>query len=356
MAESAQERTEEPSARRLAEARRDGNIPRSADLTAACVLLVGMILLNTFGTDMMAGLKRVATLVLSGSLFAHPARVGPQDQIAALLAHAALTAAAPVVIGVGVVAMLATFGHVGFLITSKPLTPDFSKLNPISGLKNIVGARGFVRLAMSLAKVAFIGAIALAVIQHNLPFVLGLIELDVRPLIILAWGLIYHLGMVLALVLIFLAIFDYAFQRHQNRKELRMSKQEIKEEMKHMEVDPQVKQRRARVARQLAMQRLGQAIPGADVIVTNPTHFAVALKYDASTMAAPKVVAKGADYMALRIRQLALQHEVPIVERKALARGLYSAVEVGQQVPAEHFPAIAEILAYVYRLSGRKIA
>ena len=135
-----------------------------------------------------------------------------------------------------------------------------------------------------------------------------------------------------------------------------MTKQEVKEEMRSMEGDPMVKQRRARVARQLAMQRTAQAVPNADVIVTNPTHYAIAIKYDSDTMRAPKVIAKGADFMAMRIRQIAALHEIPIVERKPLARALFAAVDIGQEVPAEHYAAIAEILAYVYRLGERKSA
>jgi flagellar biosynthetic protein FlhB len=146
------------------------------------------------------------------------------------------------------------------------------------------------------------------------------------------------------------------FQSWKREQDLRMSKHEVKEEMKRMEGDPLVKQRRTRVARQLALQRIGQAVPKADVVVTNPTHFAVALKYDNQSMRAPKVVAKGADFMAMRIRQLAVANGVPLVERKELARALYRTVEIGQEIPPEFFNAVAEILAYVYRLSGKRSA
>ena len=158
------------------------------------------------------------------------------------------------------------------------------------------------------------------------------------------------------MVLLVLGLLDYAFQRWQHEKDLRMSKQEVKEDMKRMEGDPLVKQRRTRIARQLALQRIGQAVPKADVVVTNPTHFSVALKYDSKTMTAPKVVAKGADFLAMRIRQIALANGVPLVERKEIAQALYKSVEVGQEVPPQLYNAVAEVLAYVYRLGGRKTA
>ena len=168
--------------------------------------------------------------------------------------------------------------------------------------------------------------------------------------------LVYSLALRLALVLLVMALIDWTFQRWQHERDMRMSKQEIKEEMRRMEGDPMVKQRRGRVARQLVLQRVASAVPKADVVVTNPTHFAVALRYDAATMRAPKVVAKGADLLAARIRQLAMIHGIPMVERKALAQAIYKTVEVGQEVPSQYYGAIAEILAYVYRLSGRKSA
>jgi flagellar biosynthetic protein FlhB len=209
---------------------------------------------------------------------------------------------------------------------------------------------------MSLAKVIVIGGVAMLIITMQIPQILKIGELDLRPICLLSWGLLFSLGIKLAAVLVVLAVLDYMYQRHQHEKDMRMSKEEVKEEMKRMEGDPLVKQRRSQIARQLAMQRVSQAVPKADVVVTNPTHFAVALRYDADTMAAPKVVAKGADYMALRIRQLAMANDVPLVERKTLARGLYQAVEVGQEVPPQYFSAVAEILAYVYRLSGTRVA
>jgi len=189
-----------------------------------------------------------------------------------------------------------------------------------------------------------------------MPAILSLPQLEVAPLFIVASEMIYDLALKLASLLLVLAVLDFAYQKWQHLRDLRMTKEEVKEELKRMEGDPLIKQRRSRVARQLAMQRVGQAVPKADVVVTNPTHYAVALQYDSTSMRAPKVVAKGADFMAMRIRQLAALHGVPLVERRELAQGLYKTVDIGREVPPEFYNAVAEILAYVYRLGGRKSA
>jgi flagellar biosynthetic protein FlhB len=356
MAENDQEKTEAPTPRRREEERRDGNVAKSQDLNAACLLLAGMILLNYFGGRLMTGIKHVVEVMLAGQLNTHPVRATEMDNLFAFGGYMTLSSMAPFVTGLFIIALLVGIGQVGFLLSGKAVTPQFSRINPISGVKNLVGMRGFVRLLMSLAKVAVIAGVAFYIIAADLPMILSLIEMDVRPAMIGAWHLLFWLGVKLALLLFVLAVLDYAYQRWQREQDMKMTKEQIKQEMKQMDGDPLVKQRRTRVARQLAMQRLGQAVPQADVIVTNPTHYAIALKYDSETMVAPKVIAKGADFMALRIRQLAMINEVPLVERKSLARALYSSVDVGQEIPPQHFAAVAEILAYVYRLSGRRSA
>jgi flagellar biosynthetic protein FlhB len=315
-----------------------------------------MILLNHFGGRIMAGIKHVVEVTLSGRLDAHPARATDMDTVFAFGGYMTFSSMAPFVLGLFIVALIVGIGQVGFLLSGEAVTPKFSRINPLSGVKNLIGMRGGVRLVMSLAKVGVIAAVAFFIIASDLPMILSMIEMDLRPAMIGAWQLLFWLGVKLALLLFVLAVLDYAYQRWQREQDMKMTKEQVKQEMKQMDGDPLVKQRRTRVARQLAMQRIGQAVPKADVIVTNPTHYAVALQYDSETMVAPKVIAKGADFMALRIRQLAMINEVPLVERKALARALYAGVEVGQEIPPQHFAAVAEILAYVYRLSGKRSA
>jgi flagellar biosynthetic protein FlhB len=301
---------------------------------------------------MLAGMKVLVETMMRGAFTPNPTRAGDVWKLWEVAGTLALRMVAPVAVGVMAMALVAGFLQVGVLVTFKPLIPKFSKLSPISGFKNLFSMRGLMRLGMSVTKVGIVSAVATVCIKWDMPKVLALIHLDAAALLAAAAGLVWSLAIKIAAVLLILGLLDLAYQKWQNHQEMKMSKQEVKDEFKRMEGDPMIKQRRAQVARQIAMQRLGHDVPKADVIVTNPTHFAVALQYDGSKMAAPKVVAKGADYLALRIRQIAVMHNIPIVERPPLARGLWRAVEVGQEIPASFYAAVAEILAYVYRLGG----
>lgn len=356
MAENDFEKTEAPTPRRLQEARREGNVAKSMDLTAACVLLCGVLLLNVFGPRVAGGLKVLMMGTLGPGQADNPTR--PDDLIAltGFSVNMMTTALLPILSVILLIALASTLGQVGFLLTTKPLVPSPGKLSPLKGAKNLVNARAGIRLVMSLAKITVIAAVAIVFITNDLPWILHIAELQTRAMIVASCELIYALALKLAILLLVLAILDYVFQRWQRTRELRMSKHDVKQEMKEFEGDPLTKQRRSRVARQLAMQRIAAAVPKADVIVTNPTHFAIALRYDNATMAAPRVIAKGADFMAMRIRQIAATHNIPIVERKPLARALYKSVEIGGEVPPEHYAAVAEILAYVYRLDGERAA
>ena len=356
MPDSDFEKTEAPTARRRQEARREGNIARSPDLIAACALLVGVVLLHIFGLRVMGELKHTLEMMLGPTAFTNPTRVDDMAVLGARSGKAIVAALAPLVLGVTAVAVLVSVSQVGFLLTAKPLEPNLAKLSPLRGLKNLFNARSGMRLVMSLGKVALIVLVAGLSIHWELSRIVMLGELDTAPLFAAACEVVYAVALKLAAVLLLLALLDYAFQRWQHTRDLRMSKQEVKEELKRMEGDPLIKQRRTRVARQLALQRIGQDVPKADVVVTNPTHFSVALRYDSGKESAPRVVAKGADFLAMRIRQIATANGIPLVERKELARALYREVEVGQQIPPEYYAAVAEILAYVYRLSGRKTA
>lgn len=356
MAESDFEKTEAPTPKRRQEARDEGNVTRSTDLTAACALLAGMLLLYVLGHRLMEGLATTVRTMLTGSLGEKSTTLSDLAAVPPFLARVLAETLGLFVVGVFSVALLATIGQVGFLFTTKPLEPKFSRLSPLRGARNMVNLRAGVRLLMSVAKVFVIGTVAGVLIYMDMDRIMLLANLELSPMFAAASRLIFDLGIKLALLLLLLAIIDYAFQRWQRERDLRMTPVEIKDELKRMDGDPLVKQRRARVARQLALQRIGQDVPNADVVVTNPTHYAVALRYDSAAMKAPKVVAKGADYLAMRIRQIAIAHDVPLVERRDLAAGLYNTIEVGQEVPAQFYSAVAEILAYVYRLSGRKTA
>lgn len=357
MAESsAGDKTEAPTPRKREEARREGNVPKSTDLNAACALLAAVMLIYFLGQRVFGGLRTAIEVMLTSSHAGNPTRPEDLGALGTFTLQILASAVLPLMIAIAAVVLVVAVSQVGFLVTFKPVTPKFSKLSPLQGVKNLFNARAAMRFAMSLGKLAAIAALAVFLIYNDLPKILALPELSAGQAFAAICQITFALALKLAVLLIILAILDFSFQRFQHERELRMSKQEVKDEMKRMEGDPLIKQRRAQVARQLAMQRMAQQVPQADVIVTNPTHFAVALKYDSKTMRAPKVVAKGADFLALRIRQIASLNGIPIVERKELARALYAGLEVGQEVPPEHYTAIAEILAYVYRLSGRKSA
>ncbi len=353
MAESGQDKTEAPTPHRLSEERMKGNVPKSTDLTAAIMLFASTLAIYMVARQGLGTLEHTMRLMLSG---AHAQNLTQADDLVGLSGEAiksGLTAAVPVMVVVVVVALASTIGQVGFLLSGKPLVPSFAKMNPIKGLKQLVGIRASVRLAMSLAKVALLATVSGVLIKRDMGKLLHIAEMTSETAFAAGAWMVFELAMILAAILVVMAAADLWYQRWQHSEDLKMTREEVKQEMKNMNGDAEMKQRRARVARQLAMQRIGSTVPTADVIVTNPTHFAVALKYDNASMGAPKVVAKGADHMALQIRKLAAVHGVPLIERKPLARALYANVEIGQEVPEEHYATVAEILAYVYRISGK---
>ncbi|MCE9591845.1 MAG: flagellar biosynthesis protein FlhB [Planctomycetes bacterium] len=354
MAEDDADKTEPATARRRQEAREEGNVARSTDLTAAVMLLAAVLLLHGMGMRLLEGLRLVTHEMLTPATGYNPTRATDVEHMLGWAGWIALAAVVPIMLALTAVALVVSVSQVGFLFSTQALMPNLARLSPLKGLKGFFDARAGIRLVMSLSKVGLVGLLACWFILQDLPVILMLPSLEVLPLFGLACTLVYALALKLAVTLLVLAILDWAYQRWQRERDLRMTKEEIKEEMRRMEGDPLVKQRRSRVARQLALQRIGQVVPRADVVVTNPTHFAVALRYDADAMKAPRVVAKGADYMALRIRQIAAASGVPLVERKEVARALYAGVEVGHEVPPELYGAVAEILAYVYRLNGSR--
>jgi len=346
------EKTEAPTPRRREEARHAGQIAHSPDLQAAVVLLGVMIALNSLGMRMLRDLLDGIGFFFGNS---EPVPLTP-GQVQGL-GIAALRLLAKVCLPVMLIAMIlgviTALLQVGWLFTTKPLQPKWEKLNPIAGASRLFSIRGWVRLAMSILKLIVVGTVAYLTIKSKLTQILHTINLDHWTLLGLAAELVFYLAIRMALVLLILAILDYLWQRYRHEQDLKMTKEEVKEEMRRMEGDPIVKQRLRRVQHQLAVQRMRHDVPKADVVVTNPTELAIAIKYDADTMTAPKVLAKGQGYMAAQIRQTAIQHGIPIVERKPLAQALYKMVEVGQEIPPQFYKAVAELLAYGYELTGK---
>ncbi|HQE42952.1 MAG TPA: flagellar biosynthesis protein FlhB [Phycisphaerae bacterium] len=352
MADTAQERTEAPTPRRREEARNRGQIARSTDLTAAAVPLGALVLLHWMGGDILSGLLQVtrACLDADGAALTDPTALTlTLAQVFGVLVRIVL----PLLLVVLVVALVASFAQVGVLFTLAPLTPSVDRLNPINGLSRMFSGRAVVHLLMGIAKMGVLAAVAWWTLYPRVELLLQASALPHLSMLAAGAELVYTLGLRMAIALLVLAIIDYVYQRMRTEKDLRMTKEEVKEEMKRMDGDPMIKRRRREIQMQMAIRRIKAAVPKADVVITNPTELAVAIQYDAATMNAPKVTAKGANLMAKRIRELAIEHGVPIVERKPLARALYKTVEVGQEIPGQFYKAVAEILAYVYELTGK---
>ena len=356
MSEDMGEPTEDATPKRRREAREEGNIARSQDASSAILLLGGVLVLAAGIKPLLGTLASILEKSLVGDHLASGIR---PEEVAEVLFPPfieGILAATPLVLGATLIAILAQLWQVGFMVSNKVLEPKFDRINPISGFGRIFGMQGIIKTAMDVLKVVVVAWIAWSFGTGILPHIVALPEVG----LLRGFEEIGSLGLTLAtqagVALLVLGIADYAVQRFKHERDLRMTKQQVKEEFKESDGDPEVKQRRMKIARQLASQRLQSAVPKADVIVTNPEHISVAIQYDATTMAAPRIVAMGADEIAFRIRQIATKHGIPIVERKPLARALFAKAKVGQEIPPDHYKAVAEILAYVYRLKGKAVA
>jgi flagellar biosynthetic protein FlhB len=355
MAEDLGDKTEAPTARRRAEAREQGNIARSPDLTAA-VLLIGMLLLlKAWGPGLVSALRALVAEMLGGASLADAGTGGLTEALGRALV-AAGGALLPLLLGVMALAVGVNVLQVGLFFNPKRLQPNLGALNPAKGLGRMFGQgkqRTFVQLAMNVLKLVLVAAVAYSAVHGRIEQIVGVQVLTLAQIFGLGAEVVFAIGIRIGVLLLVLAVLDYAYQRWRVEQELKMTKQEVKDEMRRMDGDPRVKQRRRQIAVQMATQRLRKDVPTADVVVTNPTEFAVALKYDGDAMHAPRVIAKGQDLMAMRIREIAIASGVPILERKPLARALYKLVDVGQEIPEQFYAAVAEILAYVYELSGK---
>jgi flagellar biosynthetic protein FlhB len=352
MAEDLGERTEDPTPKRRAEAREEGNVAKSQDLSSALMLLVITLALWFATLNMLGQGKALLGDALSGNDAAHSLGADTIEEQLRSVSVAAVRLAAPIILISWAAAFLAQFGQIGWIVSTKAAQPTLRKLNPIQGLRRIFGLSGAVKSALDTVKVGVVIVVAiLTMLQHGqqilvLPYLSSLQALD------RVGAMMFDLALRVLAVLLALGLLDYLYQRWKHFNDLRMTKQQVKDELKQSEGDPDVKRRRIRMQRQIAMQRISAAVPKADVVVTNPEHISVAIQYDQARMRAPKVVAKGADYLAIRIRQIAVQHGIPIIERKPLARALYKEVAVNQEIPPAFYKAVAEVLAYVYRLNA----
>lgn len=354
MAESSGEKSFEATAHRRQQAREQGQVAYSQDLGSAVLLLIGGFLLLTMGAQVVEfciGLMRrdLATIeslsVDPGTMMVH------WNAIMAGLAGVVFPMLGFLVLG----AVLTNLAQVGFLWLPDRINPDFSRINPASGLARIFSLTGTMRLGFGLFKVLVVTAVAGMILWGQRDEILRSSALDVVQLGYFIADLSLKTVLWVGLALVVLALLDYGLQRWKHEQDLKMTHQEIREEMKDLQGDPHVVARRRQIQRQLVTSRIASSVPKADVIVTNPTELAVAIQYNPEEMAAPVVVAKGAGVLAQRIRRLGLENNIPIVERKPLAQMLYKDVDIGKPVPTESYAAVAEVLAYVYQLKGKKI-
>jgi flagellar biosynthetic protein FlhB len=348
--ESYQEKTEPASEHKREEARRKGKVARSVELNSAFVLLFGMLILYFGGGALVNGLAEIArsAFIRSGSM---PVTANSLHHLVTSGVMNLGMLMAPVVLGIMIVGLGAAYAQVGFIYSPEVFKPTFEKMNPLKGLKRIlVSRRSMMELAKSLVKVGVVGIVAYATIEGVIVDAPTLVESDPAALLGFIGRSAFGLGIQTGLAFLVLAVADYVFQRFEHERDLRMTREEVKEETKAMEGDPMIKGRVRTIQRRIAYRRMMQDVPKADVIVTNPTHLALALRYDAEEMNAPTVVAKGADLVAMKIREIALANKIPIVEDRPLAQALYRSVDIGQEVPEKLFQAVAQLLAHIYRL------
>ncbi len=350
---SDQEKTERATPKKREDARRRGEVAKSREVSSTTVYLFILVVLYLLGPHLLERLLGMVRGYLSQSTGVTVTLANLNLLSVQAASHFVLILAP--IMGVGVVAAFTgNIMQVGFLMTGETLVPDVGKLNPLKGLGRLVSKHALMEAAKSVAKIAIVAYLAYSVIRyeflHRLPTV-GAMEVE---------GILLYVSRVSFTILtrvlwflIVLSVIDYAFQRWQYEEKLKMTKQEVKDEYKQREGDPMVKARVRSIQREMARRRMLAEVPGADVVVTNPTHLAVALKYEPEKGPAPRVVAKGANLIAEKIRQLAKEHGVPLVEDKSLARALYKGVRLGGFVPENLYRAVAEILAYVYSLKRR---
>jgi len=352
------EKTEEPTAKKLDDARKEGQVAKSQEVATAFSLLALFLLLRIIYPFMATNFKGIFARVYNNIPNVARTYEGrlPINYINSMLVNAILTmllVSAPFLISGFIIAFLSDLVQVGFKPTSKPLQPKLSKLNPVSGMKKIFSARKLFELGKSLLKLAVMAIVIYSFFTGRTESLFLLYDMPLGQAIGLMGNLIISLGLRIAAAYMIIAFIDLIYQRRKFRKDMMMTKKEVKDEFKNSEGDPQVKGAQKRRMMEASRRRMMQQLPQADVVITNPTHYAVAIKYDAEEADAPIVVAKGADYLAQKIKEIAKENDVEIVENKPLARMLYANVEIGEMVPPELYKAVAEVLAYVYHLKGK---
>ena len=346
------EKTEKATPRKLQDARKKGQVAKSQELPSALILLLVVLLLWMFGKLFASSLLGIFRHSFSEYML-WDLSMESVDLIFKQLSWEAFKLTIPVFLIAVVAGIFSNFIQIGFLFTTEPLNMKLEKLNPIEGAKRILSMRSLVELVKSILKILITSSVAFTILWGAKGEFLTLSDKGIPQVAGFLGATILKLGLSIALLLVVLAILDFMYQKYEHAKQLRMSKQDIKEEYKKTEGDPLIKRKIKEKQRQMSMSRMMNEVMKADVVITNPTHFAVAIAYRAGEMDAPTVIAKGKDFVALKIKDKAKETGIVTMENKPLARALYASTEIGDQVPEELYKAVAEVLAYVYRLKGR---
>ena len=348
------EKTEDATPRKLNKAREEGQVGKSTEIPAVFVVLMGVLTIHLLVVYLYSHIGAV----MQKSFFF---RSIPHVDI---LYCTALTfqlekeffkIVGPILAVLTVTALIANFSQVGFFLSWKALEPKFNRLDPIQGFKNKFSSRSLVELAKSIFKIVIISIVTYWTIKGEINTILRLYDNSIGYILVYILKISYLIFIRVLVLMAVMAFFDLAFQKWKFAQDQKMSRQEIKDEHKQMEGDPQVKAKIRQIQMEAARKRMMAEVPKADVVVTNPTHLALAIRYDAEKMSAPKITAKGAGRVAEKIKEIAAQAGVPVIENKELARGLFRIVEVNDDVPSDFYRAVAELLAYVYRLKGKTV-
>lgn len=346
-------KTEPATPRRREEARKRGQVVKSVELNSAIILLTILLLIRYFGGYLFYYLKMHTTYIFQNLHTINISFANLQGYgMVTLIFMARLLAP---ILGLALfVGLVVNFFQAGFVLSGHPLIPKFDRLNPAAGFSRLFSSRSFVELFKSFLKIFIVSYAAYTVIHSEMQNFVPMMDQSIYQSSLYVAGLAYKMGLRVTLILLFLALLDYGYQRFEFEKSIRMTRQEVKDEYKQMEGDPMLRARIRQRMREIARRRMLAEVPKADVVITNPVHVAVALQYEQEKMKAPSLIAKGERLIAERIKEIARENNVPIVENAPLAQSLFRACDVGQEIPSDLYQAVAEILAYVYSLSKKQ--
>ena len=348
------EKTEAPTAKRRSDARKDGNVPKSVEINSVVVLLIATVFLRFY----VPHIRDIYTSFM-GRVFSlidnKVADIDPMTTLMQLMpdiVHVVIKSALPLGFIIMFFGVSANLLQVGFLFTTKPLEPKLSKINPLQGAKKFMSLRPIIDTLKNIAKLIVVALVAYTTIKGEYGNCITMVNATTYGIASFTMALVFKVAIKIIMTLVIIAFIDFVYQRYEHEKKLKMSKQEIKEEHKAQEGDPKIKGRIRQLQREMSQRRMMSEVPNATVVVTNPTHLSIAIQYE-DDMESPIVVAKGSDNIAMKIREIATAHDIPLYEDVPLARGMYDLVEPGDSIPIEFYSAVAEVLAFVYKLQGK---